>query len=440
MSASLLQRVIRKFGPERVHAMLDADQRAALPWVWEMWARPEQLAPEGAWRWWNLIAGRGFGKTRSAAEWVRAKAAAMPGSIGAVIGQTPEEVRNIQIEGPAGILAVSPIGERPEWEPSKGLLTWPNGTVAHVHSGANPGEFRGPQFHWAWLDELAKWARAQESFDNLNFGLRLELHGAQPQAVISTTPRPIKVLRDLLKNPRAVTTRGSTYDNRANLAGSFLEEVLGQYEGTRLGDQELKGEMLDDTPGALWQRAMFEREGFRQKFGAEHFDLIAVAIDPSASTTEGSAETGIVVMGCFEFQGRRHFHVAEDASVFGGPAERARAAILAFQRWGATRLVVETNNGGDWIPALLATQWDAMGMPGACPTEVVTATRGKHTRAEPIAALYEQRRVTHAPGLDALEDQLTTWSPLILGPSPDRMDALVWAGTWLSTAKRVFIY
>lgn len=436
MGLSAIARAVKRMGPEAVLASLDQDQRMALPWIWRLWARPEQLAPPGAWRWWMALAGRGWGKTRSAAEWVREKAAAMPGSLGAIIGQTPEDVRAIQIEGPAGLLAISPGGERPTWEPSKGLLTWPNGTKAEVHSGANPGAFRGPQFHWAWLDELAKWPRGQESFDNLNFGLRLEFRGGiQPQAMVSTTPRPLKVIRTILANPKTVTTRGSTYDNRANLAADFLDELRGQYEGTRLGDQEIKGLLLADTPGALWTRAMFDAPAFRIERERDFFDLVCVAIDPAASTTKGSAETGIVVVGAYTFRGRRHFHVLEDASIHGTPAERAHAAIAAFRRWDANRMVVETNNGGDWIPALLSAQWDSEEMPGACPVEVVTATRGKAIRAEPVSMLYEQGRVTHQPGLDSLEDQLTTWSPLLLGPSPDRLDALVWALTWLSTAK-----
>lgn len=442
MGRSLLERAVRRFGPERVLDMLDADQRAALPWMWRIVARPEQIAPPGAWRWWSPWAGRGWGKTRSGSEWVREKVAAMPGSRGAIIGQTPEDVRQIQIEGPAGILAVCPAHERPTWEPSKGTLTWPNGTVGQVYSGANPGAFRGPQFHWLWADELAKWPRARESFDNFNFGLRLEYRGGvQPQGMITTTPRPITVLRDLLANPRAIVTRGSTYDNAANLAASFFDEVRGLYEGTRLGRQELHGELLDDVPGALWTRKMFDAPGFRvaRADRLDDFDLIAVAIDPAASNTETSDETGIIVVGCYEFRGVRRFHVLADASLYGTPSERAAAAIAAFDRFGATRFIVETNNGGDWIPAVVQGQWDAMARPGAAPVEVVTASRGKRVRAEPIAALYEQARVTHEPGLEVLEDQLATWSPLLAERSPDRLDALVWATTWLSGGKRLVI-
>lgn len=441
MGRSLLERAVRRLGPERVFAALDADQRLALPFAWRIVARPEQLPPGGAWRWWGIVAGRGFGKTRAGAEWVREKSRAMPGSRGAIIGQTPEDVRQIQIEGPAGILAVSPAHERPRWEPSKGLLTWPNGAVAEVYSGANPGAFRGPQFHWLWADELAKWARARESFDNFNFGLRLEFRGGvQPQGCITTTPRPIAVVKELLANPRAVITRGSTYENRANLAASFFDEVRGLYEGTRLGRQELYGELLDDVPGALWSRAMFDRPGFRtSRPDLDRFDLVVVAIDPAASNSEASDETGVVVVGCYEEAGLRRFHVLADRSVYGSPMERARVAIQAFVEFEADRFVVEVNNGGDWIPAVVQAQWDAMGMAGAAPVECVTASRGKKTRAEPIAALYEQGRVTHEPGLEALEDQLATWSPLLAEKSPDRLDALVWGATWLSGARALVL-
>lgn len=442
MGQSLLERAVKRFGPQRLLEMLDADMRAALPYAWRVIARPEQLPPEGDWRWWLVKSGRGWGKTRAGAEWVREKARAMPGSIGAIVGQTPEDVRGIQIEGPAGILSISPPYERPAWEPSKGLLTWPNGTQARVYSGANPNEFRGPQFHWLWADELAKWPRAQEAFDNFNFGLRLEFRGGvQPQGLVTTTPRPIRVIRELMSNPRCVVTSGSTYENAANLAASFLDEVRGAYEGTRLGRQELYGEVLDDVPGALWTRAMLDAPGFRVSRAADRsaFDLVVVAIDPAASNTESSDETGIIVVGCYEFRGVRRFHVLADASIYGSPGERAAAAIAAFDRFEADRFVVEVNNGGDWVSAVLQGQWDAMGRAGAAPVEMVTATRGKRVRAEPVAALYEQGRVTHEPGLDVLEDQLVTWSPLLVDRSPDRLDALVWGVTWLSAGRKLVL-
>jgi len=460
--ASLLQRVVRRHGVERTLGLLNPEQQRALPYIWPIVARPKQRAPKLAtnkkpWRWWLLQAGRGFGKTRSAAEWVREKVKRMPGSLGALIGQTPDDVRLIQIEGPSGLLAITPADERPVWEPAKGKLTWPNGTVAMVFSGANPGELRGPQFHWAWVDELAKFAKAKELFDMLSMALRLEFLGAkeecdrQPQCCISTTPRPISVLRDLAKRSNCVVTRGSTYENRANLASSFISEMLEAYEGTRLGDQELFGKLLDDVPGALWQRAWFERPGFRVKRRDDLriFDLIVVAIDPAVSNADTADETGIVVVGMWrDERGRRKYHVIDDRSIYGTAQQRAHAAIVALADYEANGFVVETNNGGDWIPAVIRAEWAAMQaedawrtkLAGQAPVHVVTATRGKHVRAEPISTLYEQLATfSHEPGLEVLEDQLVTWSPLLAEKSPDRLDALVWGATYLSTAKVVVL-
>lgn len=385
----------------------------------------------------------------------------MPGSIGALIGQTPGEVRKIQIEGPAGILACSPPAERPQWEPAKNLLTWPlvkhQPTTASVYSGANPGEFRGPQYHWAWIDEWAKYARARETYDNLNFGLRLTFHDAtdpgdvSPQCCITTTPRPIKVMRELIAKKSCVVTMGSTFENEANLDAGFLDEMRSAYVGTRLGRQELDGLLLDDTPGALWQRNWFERQGYRQHISdLGVFDHISIAIDPAVSDEENSAESGIIAMGMWWLKGQqRRYHVMADRSMNGSPRERVRAAIHLMLELEANDFVVEVNNGGDWIPLAIENEWKQMqqepeytrklsGMPKI---EVVHATRGKHIRAEPISTLFEQvGTVSSEPGLEALEDQLTTWSPLLKEKSPDRLDALVWAGTRLSTLKRVVVY
>lgn len=457
---SLLQRVVRKVGPAKLLAMLDGDMRAALPYVWALNARPKQLAPRNRkWRWWVVQSGRGFGKTRLAAEWVREKAKRMPGSIGALVGQTPDEVRSIQIEGPAGLLAISPPHERPEWRPAVGMLTWPlvSGapTTAQVFSGANPASLRGPQHHWAWMDEFAKYTRARETFDNLNMGMRLTYHGAKdphdlsPQCAVTTTPRPIAALRDLVKKPSAVVTHGSTFENAANLDESFIAEMK-ELLGTRLGEQELKGVLLDDVPGAMWQRAWFERPGYRQHIDLKQFDSIVVAIDPAVSDAETSAETGIIAMGMWHVDARRRrYHVLRDASVHGTPSQRMRAAINLMVELEADEFVVETNNGGDWIPHALETEWVLMqseeGMAGKLAgrprIEAVTASRGKHVRAEPISTMFEQvGTVTSEPGLEVLEDQLVTWSPLLGEKSPDRLDALVWAATRLSAMKRVVVY
>lgn len=398
--------------------------------------------------------------TRSGSEWVKQKAKRMPGSIGALVGQTPGEVRKIQVEGPAGILACTPPDQRPEWRPAIGLLTWPlvkgSPTTAHVYSGANPGEFRGPQHHWAWIDEWAKFARARETYENLNFGLRLQYHAAtdphdkSPQCCITTTPRPIQVLRELVAKSSCVVTYGSTFENEANLDESFLDEMR-PLLGTTIGEQELKGLLLSTVPGALWQRAWFDRPGFRQKVDLKQFDHIVVAIDPAVSDTERSDETGIIAAGMWWTKGQaRRYHTIADRSIHGSPRDRMRAAIHLMMETEANEFVVETNNGGDWIPAAIEAEWQLMQLEspelarrlaGRPKIVTVTATRGKHVRAEPISTLYEQPGTwSHEPGLEVLEDQLVTWSPLLNEKSPDRLDAQVWAGTRLSTMKRVTVY
>ncbi len=456
VSTSLLQRAIARHGAEAVLGAMDADERAALLYSWPIVGRTSQFAPVGSWRWWLNTSGRGAGKTRSGAEWFREKVRRMPGGRGALVNQTPEEVERVQIEGQSGLLAVCPANERPKWFASRGELEFPNGFVAFVYSGAQPDKARGPEHHIAWIDELAKMALHRALFDNLNLGLRLEYHGGdprdvQPQGLITTTPRPISLLRELVKKPSTVRRSSSTYENRANLARGFVDDIIASYEGTRLGRQELHGEILDDAPGALWQRAMFDAPGFRRPVPEQlkEYGKIAVSMDPAASNTESSDETGIIAAGV-EFVGqRRRYHVFEDASIYGTPSQRARAAIKLYVKYEADVFVVETNNGGDWIPALIEAEWSAMQheevwrehLKGKPKVEKVTATRGKAIRAEPISTLYEQgpRTVTHAPGLEVLEDQLVTWSPLLNEASPDRLDALVWNLTYLSTAKRVVL-
>lgn len=456
LKQSLLARVVKRVGAQRMLDALDAEQREALLYMWRIIGRPAQFAPAGDWRWWLNRAGRGFGKTRGGAEWVREQARLYPGCRIGIGGKTPAEVRAIQIEGPSGLLACCPANERPEWEPSKGELRWPNGTVGIVFSGAEPGSARGPQFHRVWIDELAKMPRAGELFDNVNMGLRLEYvtsdgRTVQPQGIITTTPRPTAIMRDLAKRRGVVVTGGSTFDNAANLARSFIDDMRA-YEGTRLGRQELHGEQLDDTPGALWTRAMFDRAGFRRRVGDDlkSFSRISIAIDPAASNNEDSDETGIIAGGVSFAGSARAFHVLRDVSISGTPQQRARAAILCFIDLEADDFVVETNNGGDWIPALIEAEWRLMqqderwraALPGRPKVVTVTATRGKAVRAEPIAALYESPErltVTHEPGLEVLEDQLVTWSPLLNEKSPDRLDALVWLLTHLSTAKAVLL-
>lgn len=423
MGASLLARVVRKVGADRLYASLTEGERVELEFLWEAHARPEQLRPTGRdWTWWLVQAGRGFGKTRTGAEAVRAWAKESPGCIIGIAGPTPDAVRITQIEGPAGILAVHPPWERPVFEPAvgSGRLTWPNGTTALVFSGASPSKARGPQFHKLWADELPHWRHPKETHDNLAFGLRL---GTNPQGIITTTPLPISVLRKLRKDPACVVTSGTTYENRHNLAASFFAEIVSKYEGTRLGRQEIHGELLEDTPGALWTRSNLDA---LQTDKVPALVRIVVGVDPAVTSGEDSDLTGIVVAGKGE---DGHLYVLADRSMRGTPGEWATAVVEAFHEFKADRVIAEVNNGGDLVEALLRT------VDSGLPVRKVTASRGKRTRAEPIAALYEQKRAHHVRGMDALEDQLVTFAPGKSDESPDRMDALVWAGSALMLGK-----
>lgn len=429
MSQSEIEKIAREAASKGVDpfAHLTAAEALTIRFDWSKWARPEQLAPPGDWTWWLLCAGRAFGKTRSAAEWVRAKARLRPGSRGILIGATPAEVRNVMIEGESGLLAVHPDEERPTWTPSVGsggVLTWPNGTSAVVLSAHHPESIRGAQGEWLWLDELAKWKYSREAFDQVSLALRL---GPHVQGVVSTTPRPVAVMRELLANPACVTVKGSTYDNAGNLAPNFMRELVAKYEGSRLGRQELHAELLDDTPGALFQRAWFDS---RRVVEAPAMDLVVVGIDPAVSNTDESDETGIVAAGRTE---GGEFFTLRDRSLRGSPHEWASAAVRCFHEVGANHFVVEKNQGGDMVAATVRHVWPE------APIREVSASRGKATRAEPIATLYEQGRVHHVGAFDTLEDQACAFVPGESTKSPDRMDALVWALTELSQGRRVFI-
>jgi phage terminase large subunit-like protein len=407
-------------------AALSPTEARALLHDWPFWARPNQLPPDGDWRVWLLLAGRGFGKTRTGAEMIRARAIARTARRLALVGPTAGDARDVMVEGESGILAISPPWERPRYEPSKRRLTWPNGAIATLFSADEPERLRGPQHDVAWCDELASW-RYPEAWDMLLFGLRL---GSDPRVVVTTTPRPTRLLRELIADPAAVVTRGTTYENSANLAAAFFGQIIGKYQGTRLGRQELDAELLEDVPGALWNRAIIE--GARARIDPTLVRVV-VAIDPAASAKEGADETGIIVAGKDE-DGRGW--VLADASGRYQPTEWAKTAISAYRTHGADRIVAEVNNGGDMVEATLR-----MIEPNA-PFAAVRATRGKVTRAEPVAALYEQGRVRHLGAFPHLEDQMCAFTaeahanPNVrsAGYSPDRVDALVWALTDLLVA------
>ena len=415
---------------ERFLNDLTIGERLALPYLFEFWAHPHQLPPEGDWRSWVILGGRGAGKTRAGAEWVRSMVeGARPLDPGrcrrlALVGETQDQVREVMVHGDSGILASSPPDRKPRWVASRRTLVWPNGAEAMCFSAHDPDSLRGPQFDAAWADELAKWPRAQDTWDMLQFGLRL---GDRPRVCVTTTPKNVEALVALLALPSTVVTRAPTEANRAYLAATFLEEVRARYEGTRLGLQELDGELLEDVDGALWTREGLE--GCRAGRLPE-LSRIVVAVDPPAGAGKTSDACGIVVAGVVASGEARDWQafVLEDASVQGAsPLGWATAAVEAARRWGADRVVAEVNQGGAMVEQMLR-QVDPM-----IAVRSVHATRGKVARAEPVAALYEQGRVRHAAGLRDLEAQmcLMTAGGFAGSGSPDRVDALVWALTEL---------
>ena len=411
-------------------AGLGGNALLALPWLFDFWALPHQLPPDGAWKTWVIMGGRGAGKTRAGAEWVRAQVEGSgPRDAGAarhvaLVGETLDQVRDVMVLGESGILACSPPDRRPQWEAGRRRLVWPNGAEAQCFSAHDPESLRGPQFDAAWADELGKWPKAEETWDQLQFALRL---GEAPRQVVTTTPRNVAVLKAILKNPSTVATHAPTEANRAHLAASFLEEVRARYGGTALGRQELDGLLVEEAEGALWTAA---RLAAVQVETVEPPDRIVVAVDPPVTGHAGSDACGIVVAGAWVKGPPSEWRavVLEDASVEGASPEGwARAALAAMDRHGADRLVAEVNQGGDLVASVIR-QIDPL-----VPFRAVRATRGKVLRAEPVAALYEQGRVVHRRGLLHLEDQMCRMTPRGYEGkgSPDRLDALVWALTEL---------
>ena len=363
------------------------------------------------------MAGRGFGKTRCGAEWVHEQIRQGRERI-ALVGETKADVRDVMVEGESGILATAGRN-RPLYEPSKRRLTWPNGAIGVCYSGDEPDQLRGPQHDAAWLDELAKYRYAEETWSNLDLGLRL---GESPQAVITTTPRPVQIMRELVADELVTVTRGSTYDNLQNLAESFAKRIVERYEGTRLGRQELHAEILDDVVGALWSREMIDAHRLRET--PPHFERIVVGVDPAVTSGEDADETGILVAGMIGNRG----YIVEDLSGQYTPQEWAIQAIKAYYKYNADRIVAEVNQGGDMVEHTIRT------VDRNVSYKAVRAARGKILRAEPIAALYEQGRIHHCGTFAALEDQLCMYTH-DSRESPDRLDALVWALTDLMIGK-----
>ncbi len=401
-------------------------QVTALLMEWPQWARDDQLPPKGdKWRRWLILGGRGSGKTRSGAEWVRAIAQGEWGERAkyiALIAPTLAEARLVMIEGQSGILSVHGRDDQPHYEPSKRLITWPNGTIAQVFSAEDYDSLRGPQFDAAWCDELAKWKHADAAWNMLQFALRL---GENPVTVITTTPRAIPLLKRLLADEGTVTTRSKTSDNSQNLAKPFLDEVLARYGGTRLGRQELDGELIDDDPDALFKRDTIEEHRLNE---APELKRIVVAVDPPAGFGKTSNACGIVCVG-LGIDDRAY--VLDDASVQGArPAKWAAHVVALYHARKADRVVAEINQGGAMVEQVLRDVDEDISF------RAVHATRGKKARAEPVAALYEQGRVSHVGTFAELEDEMCN----VIGEggkSPDRLDALVWAITDLLLKRRV---
>lgn len=407
------------------------EERAHLKYHWPFWARPDQLEPEGDWNTWLILAGRGWGKTRVGSEWVRDTAKKYPGCRIALVGETAADARKVMIAGDSGILSVSPPDFMPEYFPTNRQLKWPNGSIAETYNATQPDQLRGPQHHFAWCDEIAKWEYMQDSWDQLQFGLRL---GDKPKALVTTTPRPLPLIRQLLNEPKTYVTRGATLDNKDNLAESTVKFLYERYSGTRLGRQELEGEVLDDVPGALWSRTKIDE--FRVRKAPEQLDRILVAVDPAASSEERSDETGIVCVGLAkDADGFNRGYVLADRSIRGTPEEWAKAAVALYREFEADRIIAEKNQGGEMVEAVLRA------VDRNVPVTLVTATRGKIVRAEPVSALYEQGRVHHVGTFNELEDQMCSFSQDYdrANGSPDRMDALVWGLSYLferMTARR----
>jgi phage terminase large subunit-like protein len=425
---------------ERVEffSKLSIEDKANLNYHWPFWARPSQLEPgtEGSasdrtdWDTWLILSGRGFGKSRTGSETIRKWVCGDTPLSGnqcqhiALIAETASDARDVMVEGPAGLLACHPKDFRPIYEPSKRRVTWKNGATATLFNATEPDQLRGPNHDGAWWDELAKYQYAQETWDQGQFGLRL---GKHPRQIVTTTPRPIPLIKKLISDPRTVVTRGSTFDNKANLAEPFLRQIQERYGGTRLGRQELEGEVLDDIPGSLFSREDIEVTRILPK-DLPDLERIVVAIDPAVSSEEDSDETGIIVCGIArDNDGYIQGYILEDGTTKGTPDEWARKAVHLYRKYSADRIIAERNNGGEMVESVIRS------VDRSLPIKTVFASRGKHVRAEPISALYEQHRIHHVGRLDKLEDQMVTFSIDNLKSSafgsPDRVDALVWGLT-----------
>lgn len=400
---------------DRINSLTE-EEAELLAYDWDWYARPNQRFPTDPYTYLLVLAGRGFGKTRFGSEWTKDKV--KTNKYVNLMGATSQDARDIMVEGESGILSVCNKYDRPTYKKTDGRLEWPNGAISLIFSADEPERLRGKQHMKLWADELAAW-RYPDSWDQAMFGLRL---GDNPQACITTTPRPTKIIKELMNDKATIIIRGSTYDNKTNLAKSFFDKIVSKYEGTRLGRQELNAEMLDKNENALWNHIMLDLTRVKSYDG--DYSRVVVAIDPAVTSNENSDLTGIVVVGKGE---DGHYYLIEDLTMMGKPSEWANVAIKAYHKYNADRIIAETNNGGDLVEEVIRN------IDRNVSYSKVTATRGKMLRAEPISALYEQSKVHHIGMFKDLEDQMCNFSGS--GPgvkSPDRLDALVWGLTHLS--------
>lgn len=417
---------------KRINAALDAlsdDEKIRLSYDWyNIFARDKQKPPIGDWAIWFILAGRGFGKTRTGAEWVRSRVESGEAKRIAFVAPTAADARDVMVEGDSGILNVSPHWNKPLYEPSKRRLTWPNGVTATLYSAEEPARLNGPQHDTAWCDEIGVWKYGRETWDMLQFGVRL----GEPRQIVTSTPKVqnISLLKEILKQKGTVSVTGSTYENRDNLSEIFFETVIARYEGTRLGRQELNAELLEDVPGALWTRTLIDdlRRGVPGKEDIPEMRRIVIGVDPQGkkddkerTMEEGPRRTGIVAAG-LGVDG--HGYVLEDATINGLPIEWGNRSIATYETWKGNRVVAEDNYGGEMVKYVIHSIDDTV------PYKPVHASRGKTLRAEPISALYEQGKVHHVGFFSDLEDEMCSYT-YESKFSPNRLDALVWALTEL---------
>ena len=388
---------------------------------WFKTARENQRTPKGNWNTWLVLAGRGWGKTRTGAQDIAFYGLTKPNTRIAIVTPTFGDARDTCVEGVSGLLSCIDPDLIENWNRSIGELKLKNGTIYKTFSAEQPDRLRGPQFHRAWCDELGSW-RDPETYDQLLFGLRL---GDKPQCIITTTPKPTDLLKGLLNAKDIHITRGSTFDNVKNLADSAIQKLKEKYEGTRIGRQELYAEVLEDVEGALWNRRMIQEALLKDGEKPNEYPRTVIAIDPAVTQSKQSNETGIIVASRGE---DNKFYIREDLSGRYSPDAWARVAVENYYKYDADKIIAEVNNGGDLVEKVVRT------IDMNVSYRSVRATKGKYLRAEPVSALYEQKRVKHEKPLPFLEDQMCNYNPVSFSGSPDRLDALVWALTDLSAS------